>query len=171
MKKEFIQVNRLKIESVTKKVTVVLAGIAFTFFSLTLDSNATNDVIVIDEQKTEVIVAEKPCLHLISDAYATLCDKNPEAGTLRPVYEFMRKGLEVINAEKVSMDCNTESGMLNISFRLPEGVILSVTKLGETLNDNLVAFNIFSKRQLILSDVCEINMLADYIENVQSKSV
>lgn len=182
MSKPFIQISKLDFHNLTKTITVTLAGITFTFFGMNINNNTSQNFVSeittvnvftecssVEADGIVMLMNEVDVNKKIAQAFDDLCHAIPDANNLTNIYNFMATGLNSINSEKVSVDCNTETGLLNVAFRLPDGAILSVTKCNDTMTDDLVAFNIIKQRKLIISDIIGISELRDYILNVQRR--
>ena len=75
-------------------------------------------------------------------AFNDLCKDIPEVKAVEPVFHFVYNNLSEIRAERVSIDCDITSMVLNVAFRLPHDILVSVMKPLETMDDNLVMFNV-----------------------------
>ena len=102
-------------------------------------------------------------------AYDSLVERQPQATALEPVMHFVTDGVGNINAERVSMDCDTESMVLNVAYRMPGDILMSISKPLDTLDDRLVMFNVYHRRDLLVSDRASIEMLANYIRAIESR--
>ena len=102
-------------------------------------------------------------------AYDNMLERQPQAEGLEPVMRFITEGVGDINAERVSMDSNTENMVLNVSYRMPDDMLLSISKPLETMGDTFVMFNVYHKRHLLLSETTSIELLSQYIHNVEEK--
>lgn len=180
MKKDFKQVRNISVKCKRNLRTLTLASITFTFFSFS-EANVSNDFYnntkmemptlqpSLEPNGTLILNNNNLNQNMMFDAFTHFCHSNDKGKRLDSVYKFMSSKLGSFDFEKVSINGNAETGRLNMAFRLPDGYILSVTKLLDTMENNLVAFNILRKRQLIVSDVIKINLLSDYINKVQSR--
>ena len=101
-------------------------------------------------------------------SFKALTTRQPEAVELEPVMKFIINGIGSIDAERVSVDCDIDSKVLNIAYRLPNDILLSVSKPLITMDDNFVVFNLFHKRDLLVSKNATIDLLAKYINNIET---
>ena len=92
-----------------------------------------------------------------------------EAANMEPVVRFIAEGMGDIIAEKVSVNCDFENEIINVAYRLPNDILLSVSKPLSTMTDTFVMFNLFNKRQLLVSDSASIELLSTYIKKVESR--
>lgn len=104
-----------------------------------------------------------------SKAFDLLTKRLPDAYIMRPIARFISDGLGDIKAKRVMMDCDTKSNILNVSYRLQENILLSVSKPLNTIDDSFVMFNLYHERDLLLSECAHISLLAQYIKNVEEK--
>ena len=81
---------------------------------------------------------------------------------------FIVEGIGNINIEKVAVDCDLDSEILNVVYRLPDNVVLSISKPLETIDDDFVAFNLYHNRKLLVTDNANIGLLSHYINEVES---
>lgn len=180
MKKNFIQVQKIKIVT----TSIVLAGIAFTLFGC----DAVEATAVEFRQETVVCCAEVDTASSISPdgnivlasneqstadkislAYSRFVSDKGGDSSLDDVCGFMADEMKAVRVDKVSVDGSVDDGLLNMSFRLPDGMILSVNKRRDTMDSRLVAFNIIRDRRLVISDVMDIHNLREYINTVQAR--
>ena len=168
-----------------KGTVVVFAGIVFTLFAIndytssdgfiiqpsnnsinivTSDyrSNVSNSIITL--KSNESTTEEK-----IAQAYYQFCAKNNIGDLFDPVFHFILEGISKVSAEKVAVDGDIEEGLLNVSLKMADGAILSINKRIEYIDSPIVAFNIFKDRKLLISDIMDLNLLTNYILNVQNK--
>ena len=92
-----------------------------------------------------------------------------ETGKMMPVMRIITKGIGEIDVEKVSVNCDFESEVLNVAYRLPNDILLSISKPLSTKDDSYVMFNLFHKRDLLLSDSASIELLSGYLKKVESR--
>ena len=85
---------------------------------------------------------------------------------LETVIEFIKNSIGDVCAEKVSVDCDTESKIVNVSYRFSNGIVVSVSKPLETMDDEFVSFNAYSNRKLLVSDITTIPMLMAYLRGI-----
>lgn len=102
-------------------------------------------------------------------AFNDLVDREPEASEMYPVLEFIMSGLEKVNVERASVDYNMSTHVLNVAYRMPGNILLSISKPQETIEDSLVIFNLYHKRELLVSDIVDIEILSQYLHKVESR--
>lgn len=103
-------------------------------------------------------------------SFANLAMIHPdEMEKMMPVMRIITKGIGEINVEKVSVNCDFESEVLNVAYRLPNGILLSISKPLSTKDDSYVMFNLFHKRDLLLSDSANVELLSGYLKKVESR--
>lgn len=106
----------------------------------------------------------------LQNAFDELCNNKPEAMEMKPAFCFISAGIGDIMAEKVSVSCDVDSKIMNVAYRLPGNMLLSVSKPLNTMDDKFVMFNLFHLRDLLISDTAEISFLSTYIHNAEAKS-
>lgn len=104
-----------------------------------------------------------------TQAYNRLVERCPQATELEPVMRFVTDGIGNIDAERVVMDCDPENKVLNVSYKLHDDMLLSVSKPLETMDDAFVMFNVYHGRDLLLSDSASIELLSEYLHNVEER--
>lgn len=104
-----------------------------------------------------------------TQAYDRLVERCPQATELEPVMRFVTDGIGNIDAERVVMDCDPENKVLNVSYKLHDDMLLSVSKPLETMDDVFVMFNVYHGRDLLLSDSASIELLSEYLHNVEER--
>lgn len=102
-------------------------------------------------------------------AFENLTVRYPEAVEMAPVAELITRGIGEVNAERIVMDCDMGSKVLNVAYRLPGNILLSINKPLDTMDDDFVMFNVYHFRELLVSDTARIGLLAQYIHNVENK--
>ena len=102
-------------------------------------------------------------------AFYNLTARMPEAVELEAVADFITDGIGDIDVERVVMDCDRTSKVLNVAYRLPGDILLSVNKPLDTMDDAYVMFNVYHLRELLVSDTARIDLLAQYVRNVEKK--
>lgn len=103
-------------------------------------------------------------------SFANLAMKHfDETEKMMPVMRIIAKGIGEINVEKVSVNCDFESEVLNVAYRLPNDILLSISKPLSTKDDSYVMFNLFHKRDLLLSDSASVELLSGYLKKVESR--
>lgn len=102
-------------------------------------------------------------------AFDRLTTRLPEALPMEPVMRFVKEGIENIDAERVVMDCDTENQVLNVSYKLHDNMLLSISKPLETMDDRFVMFNLYHGRDLLVSDSASIELLSEYIHDVENR--
>ena len=101
-------------------------------------------------------------------SFSELVSHNPGTQKFEPVVDFIIKGIGNIDIEKVVVDCDFDSEILNVVYRLPDNVVLSISKPLDTMDDDLVAFNLYHDRKLLVTDDASIGLLSRYIVEVGS---
>ena len=103
-------------------------------------------------------------------AYTELCSKDNGAKQLHDVFHFIVDGLgNDFEAEKVSVDCDSESAILNITYRLPSDVFISITKPQETMDDDNVVVSVSDLHSQLVSDIVPIDFLSTYIHSLETR--
>lgn len=102
-------------------------------------------------------------------AYDRLVERCPRATEMEPVMRFVTEGIGDVDAERVVMDCDLENKVLNVSYKLHDDMLLSVSKPLETMDDAFVMFNVYHGRDLLLSDSASIELLSEYIHDVEER--
>ena len=117
----------------------------------------------------------------MKSAYCTTKDKLDEAfvkfsqethenvSELLEPFREIAEGMSMIKAEKVSIDGAPSEGRLNVAFRLPDGMVLSLNKKIGLHDRGSVGFNLMHNRRLINSNIMEVSLLSQYISNVQKR--
>ena len=108
-------------------------------------------------------------VYMASVAFGKLKTRMPNAEEMEPVADFITEGIGNIEAERVVMDCDNTVKVLNVSYRLPGDILLSVNKPLDTMDDEFVMFNVYHRRDLLVSDTASISLLAQYIRNVERR--
>lgn len=180
MKKQFIEIARLKFIT----AGVILSGITFTLFGCLSgeEENVSLPPVSVVEcvQSSDVpsITSEGDItLSIIDDtitekaqkSFVDFCQNNKDGYKLLPVFQLIVDGLKGVKISKASVSGDVDSSLLNVSFRLEDGTILSINKHLDTVNDTHVAFNVIRNRVLIISDYRDINDLANFICKAQSR--
>lgn len=183
MNKPFREVKDL----VKRKCKVILAGIVFTLFGAgAADANVCNPVFesVPDLEGTQELVrpVDNGVMEVVlSSTSRTTKDKLDEAfvkfsqethedvSELLEPFQEIAEGMSMIKAEKVSIDGDPSEGRLNVAFRLPDGMVLSLNKKIGLHDRGSVGFNLMHNRRLIISDIMEVSLLSQYISNVQKR--
>ena len=109
----------------------------------------------------------------IDDAYKTFCNSSTanDIESIKDVYAFMKRYLSSFAINKVTISADPTIGLLNVAMLLPDNVLLSISKRKESINDPYVAFNLYYKKELLISDIRDISDLNKYILTVQSKTM
>lgn len=102
-------------------------------------------------------------------AYDRLVERCPQATEMETVMRFVTEGIGDIDAERVVMDCDLENKVFNVSYKMNDNMLLSVSKPLETMDDAFVMFNVYHGRDLLLSDSASIELLSEYIHNVEER--
>ena len=187
MKREFV-----KVSDVLKTATFIVAGITFTLFlnesidvkkdvktleiSFEQSKNAKSDeggelTSTISDGVFTVQSNETTTSERIDCAFVDFCSENGVDDNLKNVCEFIKNGIGDVKSDDVAIDGNIQDGFLNVSLRLNDGAILSINKCFDSMDNTMVAFNIFKSRKLLVSDIMEINTLSTYIHNVQNRLI
>lgn len=115
------------------------------------------------------VMTATTALGMADTAFNQLAARVPEALEMEPVADFITGGIGNIDAARVVMDCDKESRVLNVAYRLPGDILLSVSKPLDTMDDEFVMFNVYHLRDLLVSDTARIDLLAQYVRNVESR--
>jgi hypothetical protein len=110
----------------------------------------------------------KTSAYMTKQSFSEMMSHNSDAKKLEPVMNFIVEGIGNINIEKVAVDCDLDSEILNVVYRLPDNVVLSISKPLETIDDDFVAFNLYHNRKLLVTDNATIGLLSHYIDEVES---
>ena len=84
------------------------------------------------------------------------------------VAEFFSKHFSSINAERYSKDFDTSYPTINVSFLFKNGFLASVTKPVETMDDELVAFNFYENKELLISQIADIELVSEFLTFVSN---
>ena len=103
-------------------------------------------------------------------AYNRLVERCPQATEMENVMRFVTEGIGNIAAERVVMDCDVDNKVFNVSYKLHDDMLLSISKPLDTMDDGFVMFNVYHKRELLLSDSASIELLSEYIHNVEDRT-
>lgn len=100
-------------------------------------------------------------------AFEEFQERNQNADNFRKNFDFILENLSDISFDNVTYDTCSNGDILNISLLIAEDVILSINTL---LVDptTLVAFNIFDKKELLVSDVMSLPALKEKIVAIQN---
>lgn len=86
---------------------------------------------------------------------------------------YISANLDDIEHEKKSVDFDTDSQTIFVSYRLPQNILLSVSKPYHTLGNDEIGFNLYEItdeiKELLISDWCTCDFLHKYLKNVQEK--
>lgn len=89
-----------------------------------------------------------------------------DAKKFESAMNFIFSGIGDIDIERVVAEYDVESEILNVVFRLPDNAVLSVSKRLMDMDDDLVAFNLYSNKKLLVADYASISSLSDYIRGL-----
>ena len=184
MKKEYVTIS--DVVKTTTLATFFMAGITFTLFlndnsenvnssNFLFEQSVKNEGIEVQELTsgdniTFTVLSNEPTTsEKIDYAYDSFCSKYGTNDDLGKVCEFIKNGIGDVKSDDVAIDANIQDGFLNVSLRLNDGAILSINKCFDSMDNSMVAFNIFKSRKLLVSDIMEINTLSTYIHNVQNR--
>lgn len=84
-------------------------------------------------------------------------------------HAFILETVKNIEVGKVKYEFNSVLKVANYTMSLPHGLLLSVSKSLESLDDDTLTFSIFHARKLLVSDMVHAHILSEYISNVQSR--
>ena len=187
MNKNFTQVIEF-IKTRMKECVITLAGISFTLFGA--NNIQANKLVFETAPRIERVAQEKVKPDYSSDIEVVLSSNSlstkdkminafenfkqyskQDTQCLEQPFSEIVEEFKSINVDKVSVDGDPVKGRLNVAFRLPDGIILSINKKIGLHKGGIVGFNIISNKQLLLSDVISLSRLREYISNVQNKSV
>lgn len=107
---------------------------------------------------------------MLDDAFNSLKERQPLAAEIEETYCLIRDGIGEIFAERVSVNYDATSKVVNVAYRLPGDILLSVSKPFNTMDDDYVMFNLFHLRKLLISDTADINLLSHYIHRAEQKA-
>lgn len=86
---------------------------------------------------------------------------------------YMSKNFDDITHEKKTVDFDMEKQVINVAYRLPNNILLSITKPYHTLGNDEVGFNLYQIvsqiKELLIADWCLVGLLHKYIKNVEEK--
>lgn len=115
------------------------------------------------------VVAVMDAEDMSSAAFDNLTARYPEAMEMAPVAKLITGGIGEVNVERIVMDCDMSSKVLNVVYRLPGNILMSINKPLDTMDDDFVMFNVYHFRELLVSDTARIGLLAQYVRNVENK--
>lgn len=115
------------------------------------------------------VITAASTAEMASAAFSQLTARVPEAVEMESVADFISEGIGDIDAERIVMDCDRGGKVLNVSYRLPGGIMLSVNKPLSTMDDEFVMFNVYHQRELLVSDTASIGLLSQYVKNVEKR--
>ncbi len=108
-------------------------------------------------------------MQMADTAFDKLTARMPDAKEAEPVMHFITEGIGSVDAERVTMDYDVGSKVLNVAYRLQGDMLLSVNKPLDTMDDEFVMFNMYHQRELLVSDSASIGLLAEYVVNVERR--
>lgn len=138
-------------------------------------SSAENDIPVVEtvvggqSATMNKVMAEADAIGMSFAAFKNLTARCPKAVEMTPVAEFVTKGIGEVSAERIVMDCDMIRKVLNVVYRLPGNMLLSINKPLDTMDDDFVMFNVYHFRELLVSDTARIGLLAQYVRNIENK--
>ena len=183
MNKPFREVK----DFVTRECKVILAGSVCTLFGAGVrDADTCNPVFEsvpdleitkelvrpVDNGEVEVVLSSTSLAtkDKLDEAFVKFSHENSgEVSELIEPFNVIADGMSFIKADYVSVDGNPAEGRLSVAFRLPDGMILSLNKKIGLHDRGIVGFNLMHNRRLIVSDIMEVSLLAQYISNVQKR--
>ena len=169
MRKETYFVRDLRIVATKAASTVLIAGIMFFFNPVSAQNSLSSFE---NRAQIEIVMQEEPKSIEVADGI-TLSPKtqmvDSETGTFLSMYRFLTDGTSRISFSKRIPNFSPKTGIFNFAYTHPDGAVLSMNKSIDTMDDNLVAFNIFKDKELLLSDVMEVGKLEEFICTVQER--
>lgn len=178
MRKEFYRISSLDLGNLCRRIKIAAVGITFFMFGLgTVTARQTfvpegrvENAVSTSEMTDGVRISLSENVLSTSDrlsmSFSRLCVSDSGAERFRGVFSFIRDGIGNIEAERVSVDCSSETGIIDCRFRLPHDILLSVSKPLGTEDDRNVMFSIMHGRRPVVSDIADISLLREYVENV-----
>lgn len=185
MSKNFKTVSDF-ISEYAKTCIISIASISFTLLGNVEMANANVptysavDNPVVDERlvpasphtdidvKLSFNVEQTETARMMDDAFNDFCKIEPDAKSiLLKSFSEIKNGLSTIPAEKVSIDGSIRKMSINVGMLLPDGVVLSINKRNGLHPNEVVGFNIIYNRELLVSDVMDLESLRKYIISVQ----
>lgn len=123
----------------------------------------------IQEGSIQLASNEDTTLDRLQTAYETLREEQHLNDVYDDIYQFFKNNLGQIKTKKVALQVEKDEGLLFVSLKLIDGVILTINKRITMLDSHLVGFNLYQKRHLLLSDIRDIADLVAFICNVQNR--
>ena len=105
----------------------------------------------------------------IKDNFHRLAEIDSKVNELETVVEFITNSIGDVGAKKVSVDCDTESKIVNVCYLFLNGIIVSISKPLETMDDGFVVFNAYHNRKLILTEITTIPFIKEYMSKITLK--
>lgn len=190
MKITFYTVQTFPLRDAFKKTLRTGVMITFMFAATVASANPVKQYVAEQADVTTETIATVPAKNILTNdiipveiladshsaieiktilAFDRLVERCPQASELEPVMRFVTDGLGDIKAERVFMDCDMNSKVLNVSYRMHDNMLLSISKPLDTMDDGFVMFNVYHGRKLLLSDCASIELLSEYIHNVENR--
>lgn len=190
MKIKFYTVQTFPMRDAFKKTLRTGIMITFMFAATVASANPVKQYVVEQAVVTTETIATVPAKNLLTNdiipveiladshsaiefktiqAYDRMVERCPQATELEPVMHFVTEGLGNIYAERVIMDCDENNKVLNVSYKMHDNMLLSISKPLDTMDDAFVMFNVYHGRELLLSDSASIELLSEYIHNVENR--
>lgn len=83
--------------------------------------------------------------------------------------KFISDRFDNIGYVKKSVDYDEESKWINITYLMKSGILVSINKPYETLDDDCVMFSIIYMREILISAIMDCKLLFDYILKCERK--
>jgi hypothetical protein len=95
-----------------------------------------------------------------------LCQIDSTVNELESVFEFIVNNIGDVSAKRMSVDCDTESNIVNVCYLFSYGMMVSISKPLETMDDGFIATNIYYNKKLVLTEITTIPLLKEYINQL-----
>lgn len=105
----------------------------------------------------------------IKGKFHRLAEIDSKVNELESVFEFIVNGIGNVSAKRMSVDCDTESNIVNVCYRFSDGMMVSISKPLETMDDGFIAVNKYSNRKLVSTEITTIPLLKEYINQLNKK--
>ena len=125
---------------------------------------------MVDKNKFFSLSFDKIINKTIEQRISLIKELFESASKQKPSIIFIEKYMDDIIYEKKTYDYDDSDGNVgNVVYRLPNNILLSILKTEETMDNNFIGFNIFYNRELLISDICDIELLHTHIKNIEEK--
>lgn len=185
MKIEFRTVENIT-KTVVKRIEVTIAAGLILFFCNNSEANAYEnsryeEALPVNEFACYNVHAEEESSLVLqmSDNRETTSEKMDRAFAkattgnstieLESAHDYVLSAVKDVDAEKIRYEYNAELDVVNYTLLLAHGYLLSVSKSLDLLDEDVLTFSIFHKRNLLLSDAFTAKGLADYMDKVQKR--